>query len=217
MKFLRLLVLLCLLPVACGFAKKPHSDRYVKIANHQTAMWRAYYYNDLETYAKEMQLTYEVMFNIKDATKAREAMAIAVQAFAALPKHTRYDLLQRVVLPRIIRAFEAIKAESNMEFDVVETSQALLDLWRVRRHGQLKGIDSLVPYMANYLSKLWGKSPEFYHHAAYYMLAALDCRHFCKHRQGQYTEADWAYIKTALTNHYEALDAIQNEARPSTR
>ena len=206
MKIIRVILLLFLLPGLCAFSKKPRSQRSARIATHQVAAWKAYYYNDLEKYAEELQIMYEIMFNIKDATKIREAMAIAVQAFAALPKHTRYDLLQRVVLPRIVRAFDAVQIQTGMEFDVEEVSQALLDLWRVRRHGQLKGIDSLVPYMANYLSKLWGKPSENYHRASYFMLAALDCRHFCKHDQGQFRDSDWEYMKTAITNHYESID-----------
>lgn len=218
MKLPRILLVLLLLPVLAGFAKKPRNERAIKIATHQTASWKAYYYNDLEKYAKEMQSMYEVMFNIKDATKIREAMTIAVQAFAALPKHTRYDLLQRVVLPRIRKVYEAIQTETQMTFDIEKVSQAQLDLWRVRRHNQIKGLDALVPYMAKYLSSLWGKNPEDYHRAAYFMLAAMDLRHFCKHEQGKFLQDDWQYIKAALINHHNSLDeALANSGHKNRK
>jgi hypothetical protein len=172
-----------------------------RVAQLETAMWRAYYEHRYAALLGNLYLVNRDDYGFSPADSLALAWYAALAAKTFQPTRSRAEA--QTALPTLERYFAVMRAHGGEAFDPKEAARLELDWWQLRREDAPPFVYGLA--IARTTSAIYGVDNEELRRAG--MLRARMMSYRDERGNGRMQESDWLLIENGLVLSYEALRA----------
>jgi hypothetical protein len=192
---------------------RPHSLRDFdpdEIARLDTDMWRSYYARERVLLFRQAAELLRSQYHMLPVRSYLVAFYAAKGAFVFKDGRVRADYER--ALPDLIRFFEAIRRDGDVEFDVNEAARLELEWWIVHRQRADHAPGDLARALAEAASAVYRIPPDRLMEYGRLRADAMEIRD-TKAAAGGVAEEDWERIAELLRGSWRSLHAAVNGDR----
>jgi hypothetical protein len=180
-----------------------------EVARLETAMWRSYYDKERVKLFNQLSETLRRQYHMPLVRSNAVAYQAAKAAFVFKEGKQRADYEK--ALPNLVNYYTAIRAMSDVPFDVERAAKLELEWWIVHRQRARHKPDDLANALANLQAELFRLPAERFQEHARWRAEAMIIRDN-KAEAGGVSEADWQRIEELLRGSWQSLWKVVNGA-----
>jgi hypothetical protein len=196
------LLLYCVFDVMWPRAHNLHEFDADEVARLDTAMWRSYYSRQRGLLFRQAAELLRTQYRMRPVRSYLVAFYAAKSAFVFKDGKTRPDYEQ--ALPDLIRFFEAVKRDGDIDFEVGEAARLELEWWIVHRQRADHAPGDLARALAEAAAVVYKVPADRLMEYGRLRAEAMGIRD-TKAEAGGVTEEDWTTIAELLQGSWRAL------------
>lgn len=200
----RYLLMFCVLLFSTTIFAMPTQLNYQLAAKTETGLWKAYYAKDLKEILVLSTKFLELTFGVNSPTVAQK-FAFAFERFARVPQNAAQSEYDKLVLPLLIEAYQALRNETKDTWQVNTVAATDLSWMIARRNAETLDPEIVASKMKDYYVALYGQDNEHLIRAAYLRSVAGRYRDQTQDAWGGTKATDWDIIQNMLVSAYWEL------------